>query len=198
MLRTAHLDAETTHDPALVQHARDGSAAAFSGLVHRHADAVYNIALNMASTPRDAERVVQDAFLAAWRELGSLPAGERFTTWLYGLAMRTPLLRRQRDRRAPSCSLESFLPAFDRSGRLVAGKGRWLDTERSHAPTKTTGVLREALECIEDPIRAAFVLRDLLGLSDQEAALVLCTTPKALRRDAHRARLLLHGFIERL
>src|SRR5258708_17399639 len=119
------LDDSSAPDDAQVERAGRGSGGAFAVLVARHGDAVYAIARNMCATSREAEEVLQQAFLAAWRELRFFPAGARFTTWLYGIAMKTALAHRQRNRRRPPCSLEPFLPAFDRAGRLVESKGRW-------------------------------------------------------------------------
>jgi hypothetical protein len=77
--------------------------------------------------------------------------------------MKTALAQRQRERRSPSCSLERYLPAFDGAGRLAASKGRWPNLDGSSSQRiEITGLLREALEWIDDQSRAVFVLRDLL------------------------------------
>lgn len=190
------LDDSLVRDEALAERARRGSGGAFAALVTRHGDAVYAIARNMCVTVRDAEELLQQAFLAAWRDLEFLPAGARFTTWLYGIAMKTALAHRQRDRRRPSPSLEGFLAAFDREGRLVASKDRWPELDGGSSERfEITGLLREALDCMDDQARAAFVLLDLVQLPAEEAAVILQTSPQAVRQDAHRARLMLRGFI---
>jgi RNA polymerase sigma-70 factor (ECF subfamily) len=142
--------------------------------------------------------VLQQAFLSAWRDLGLFPADTKFTSWLYGIAMNAAVSHRQRDRRSPSCSLEPFLPAFDRLGRLLASKGRSPGIDGNSARPIVTGLLREALECIDDQTRAVFVLRDLLQLPVEEAAAILQTSPDVVRRDAHQVRLMLRGFIDGL
>jgi RNA polymerase sigma factor (sigma-70 family) len=185
-------------DEPLAEQAGKGSAQAFAALVARHRDAVYVIARNMCATLREAEHVVQETFLSAWRSIGSLPKGSTFATWLRGIAMRSALAQRQRDRLSPQCSLETFLPAFDRAGRVVTKGGFWQPDGSPRPSIEVTGLLREALECVDEPIRAAFVLTDLLELPAGEAATVLETSPEALCRDAHRARLLMRGFLERL
>jgi RNA polymerase sigma-70 factor (ECF subfamily) len=186
-------------DGALVERARRGSGAAFATLVARHGDAVYTIARNMCVTFGDAEAVLQQAFLAAWHDLRELPAGARFTTWLYGIAMRTALAHRQHDRPRSSCSLELFLPAFDRAGHLVARKERWSELDGSSSGRiEVTGLLHEVLGCMDDQACAVFVLHDLLDLSVEEAAAILEAPPRAVRRDAYRSRLMLRGFIGQL
>jgi len=190
------LDDSPVSDDTLAERARSGSGAAFAALVRLHGEAVYAIARNMSVTARDAEEVLQQTFLSAWRDLGSLPAGARFTTWLYGIAMKTALAYRQAHRHSPWGSLEGLLPAFDRVGRLVATKGRWPELDdNSLEPVAVTGLLREALECIDDQTRAVFVLRDVAQLPAEEVATILETSPEGVLRDAHRASLMLRGFI---
>jgi RNA polymerase sigma-70 factor (ECF subfamily) len=193
------VDDSLASDEALAERARRGSGAAFAAVAMRHRDAVYAIARNMCSTLRDAESVLQDAFLSAWRDFRSSPTGAKLKIWLYGIAMKTALEHRQRDHRSPPCGMDGFLPAFDGAGRLLPNKGRWPELDGSSPERiEVTGLLREALECIDDQTRAAFVLRDLLELPVDEAAAVLETSPQAVRRDGHRARLMLRGFVDRL
>src|SRR2546423_4164155 len=118
-------------DETLAESARSGSGAAFASLVARHGGAVYVISRNMCATGRDVEEVLQQAFLSAWRDLGSFPAGARFTTWLYGIAMNTALAHRERDPRSNSASLEEFLTASGGSGALLGSRGRWPELDGS-------------------------------------------------------------------
>lgn len=157
-------------DDTLAERARRGSGAAFAALVARHIEGVYAIAANLCATS-DVEAVLQQAFLAAWRGIVFLPAGERFTIWLQRIALATARSHRRRE----SCTVDSW-----------------------HEPMKITGLLRAALECLDDQARAAFVLRDLLDLTADEAAAILEVSPAAVRRDSHRARLMLRDFIDQL
>jgi RNA polymerase sigma-70 factor, ECF subfamily len=171
-------------DNALADRARIGDGTAFAALVVRHRDAAYTIARNMSATFRGCEEVLHQAFLTAWRDLSSLPAGARFETWLYGITMKIALAHRQSDRRCPPCALEM---------------GRWSVLEgRSSEPDELARLLRAALESIDDRMRAAFVLRDLLLLPAEEAAVILQTSVPAVRRDVHRARLFFRGIIDSL
>ena len=193
------LDDPRTSDDTLAERARRGSGEAFGALMRLHGEAVYAIARNMSATIRDAEEVVQEAFLSAWRELSSFPAGDSFKTWLYGIAMKTALAHREAHRRSPWGSLEELLPAFDGAGRLIETKGRWPELDGSPSEQiRVTGLLREALECIDDGTRAAFVLRDLVQLPVEEVAVILQKSPQGVSQDAHRACLMLRGFVNGL
>jgi RNA polymerase sigma-70 factor (ECF subfamily) len=181
-------------EEGLVQCARQGSGTAFVALALPHGDAVYAMVRNMSSSLRDAEDAIQQTYVTAWHDFGRFPEGARFSTWLYGIAMATVLSRRKRGRRTPSFSFEALRPEFDADGRLVDSGGRRDD---GLGRFNLTAVLREALENIDDRTRAAFVLRDLLELSAEEAAVILRTSPRDIRQKVHEARIVLRGLMDR-
>src|SRR5215212_5898386 len=77
-----------TADDGLIAASRAGDAAAFDQLVERHYDAVYAVARRLAITPDDAQDVVQDVFLAAWRQIARFQRRAAFRTWLIAICMR--------------------------------------------------------------------------------------------------------------
>jgi len=70
-------------DVAAVAKARDGDQDAFRGLVERRSRSIYRLAYRMTGRPEDAEDVVQDTFVRAYRQLGRFEARSNFATWLY-------------------------------------------------------------------------------------------------------------------
>ena len=70
MISSKYFDDSVASDQILADRARKGSGAAFAALVTRHREAVYAITRNMCATSGEAEQVLQQAFLSAWRELG--------------------------------------------------------------------------------------------------------------------------------
>lgn len=72
----------------LVRRARSGSLDAFEALMCAHQDRLYRFVLVRGASAADAEEIVQDAFLAAWRHLDSYRERWRFSTWLYSIARR--------------------------------------------------------------------------------------------------------------
>src|SRR3954453_22648451 len=81
-----------THEPRLSDDASliaatlSGETAAFGQLVGRYQDRLYNSLLRVLSSSEDAADIVQDAFLQAYRKLGSFRGGSQFYTWLYRIA----------------------------------------------------------------------------------------------------------------
>jgi RNA polymerase sigma-70 factor (ECF subfamily) len=186
-------------DEPLAEHTRQGSSTAFAALVARHCDAVYRIALNICASAGDAEEVTRQTFLSACRDAGSRPGGLGFRTWLCGIALRKASGERQRSYRGQAVSLEAFLPRFDADGGLEPPGGEWPEPGSARPEAmNVAGFLREALQDMEEGVRAAFVLCDLAQLPAEDAAAVLEAPPELVRGRVHRARLMLRGFLDRL
>jgi len=186
-------------DSALAEYVRRGSKEAFSLLVKRYRNAVHVIVRNMFVYPREAAEVTQQVFLSLHRDLSSGSRKSSVAISLYRLAIEMALERRARDRRQPSCSLEVFLPRYDKKGQVVLGRGSWsLLDEGAREAMEVTPALREAMECMEDRIRAAFVLRDLVALGVDDVAAVLQVPADEVVRRVHGARLMLRGLLDQL
>src|SRR5215216_4199066 len=77
-----------THtDAAAVALARDGDSEAFRALVERHSRAVFRLAHRMTGNASDAEDVVQETFLKAYRQLGRFESRANFSTWVHRIAV---------------------------------------------------------------------------------------------------------------
>src|SRR6186997_625642 len=75
-----------SEDAAAVAKARGGDEDAFRSLVERHSRSIYRLAYRMTGRPEDAEDVVQEAFVRAYRQLSRFEARSNFATWLYRIA----------------------------------------------------------------------------------------------------------------
>jgi RNA polymerase sigma-70 factor (ECF subfamily) len=144
-------------DERLVKRAARGDSAAFAELVARHRDRVWAIALRMCRDPDDAEDVLQETFISAWRSLDRFGGRSQVTTWLYRIAVNKSydLIGR---RRATATLEEVGEPA----ARVDEGEQR----ERRQA-------IELALAGLSPEFRAVVVLCDVLGLTPGEAANVL-------------------------
>src|SRR5947209_9768705 len=78
------MDASET--AAVLARARQGDSEAFRALVERHSRTVFRLAFRMTGNEQDAEDVVQESFLRAYRQLGRFEARADFGTWLYRIA----------------------------------------------------------------------------------------------------------------
>ena len=88
------------NDLGLVTKARTGDTDAFRVLVERHSRALFRLAYRMTGNQQDAEDVVQDSFLRAYKQLARFDERASFGTWLYRIAVNCSLdLVRSRKRR---------------------------------------------------------------------------------------------------
>lgn len=188
-------------DEELAARAAAGDTAAFEALVTRHEGRVYRLAYRLTGSDADAQDVLQDAFLAAYRGLASFRGAARFTTWLYRIATNAALMHRRARRRRPTESLEEFLPRFDEDGQHAPEAAEL--RAASQAEALLDGKLlaeeaRSALERLPDLYREAFVLRDLEELETSEVAELLGVDAATVRQRVHRARLMLRGYLSHL
>src|ERR1043166_1321964 len=88
-------------DAAIVAKARSGDSDAYRVLVERHSRALFRLAFRMTGNESDAEDVVQESFLRAYRQLGKFDERASFGTWLYRIAANCSLdLVRSKKRRS--------------------------------------------------------------------------------------------------
>src|SRR6187455_1483776 len=74
---------DATEAAAVLARARQGDSEAFRELVERHGRSVFRLAFRMTGNEQDAEDVVQEAFLRAFKQLGRFESRANFGTWLY-------------------------------------------------------------------------------------------------------------------
>jgi RNA polymerase sigma-70 factor (ECF subfamily) len=192
---------EAQGDEALARRAAAGDESAFEMLVARFQGRVYRLCRRLTGSDGDAQDVVQDTFLQAYRNLAAFRGEAKFSTWLYRIATNAALMQNRRRERRPAESLDEYVPRFDDEGRharqnadlsLAARADEILDRRRlaEHA--------REGIGRLPEIYRTAFVLRDLEEMPTAEVAVVLGIDAAAVRQRVHRARLLLRGFLSHL
>jgi RNA polymerase sigma-70 factor, ECF subfamily len=177
-------------DTALVEACKNGNVAAFEKLVERYDIRLFRIAQHITHNREDAQDAVQDAFLKAFRNLGQFHGNSRFSTWLTRIAINESLtkLRKQRSNKEVS---------FDDTGRGDENFGAFevadwaANPEEVYAESELRSVLRSELQQLPDILRVVFVLRDIEGLSGEQTAEVLESTPVAIKARLWRARITL-------
>jgi RNA polymerase sigma-70 factor (ECF subfamily) len=182
-------------DAAAVALARDGDSEAFRALVERHSCAVYRLAHRMTGNPQDAEDVVQETFLKAYRQLGRFESRANFGTWLHRIAV--------------NCSIDLIR---GRKHQETGHDASDLDTlhkhddpvdpspERLMLSTEVQEQVTRAMDGLTHMERAAFVLRHFEGQSIDDISRALGLKANAAKHSIFRAvrkmRLALEPFVE--
>jgi RNA polymerase sigma-70 factor, ECF subfamily len=183
-------------DTAAVALARDGDSEAFRGLVEHHSRAVYRLAYRMTGSPQDAEDVVQETFLRAYRQLSRFESRANFGTWLHRIAVNCSIdLIRSRKHQ------ETGHDAPDLEMAAAATDGRADHTpERLMLSAEVQARVGAAMSSLSHLERAAFVLRHFEGQSIEEISRALGLKANAAKHSIFRAvrkmRLALEPFAE--
>jgi len=167
-----------------------GDVSGFETIVRRYSGMVFTLAARLVG-PFDAEDVVQETFLRAWRGLESFRGDSSLKTWLYAIA-----LNRVRARRGALARLRSVFGGgeggADADFSLVDGLAdAGLSPEENAARSEERRRLRKAVLALPEEFRLAVVLRDLEGLSYEEVAAVLSIPIGTVRSRLARGRALL-------
>jgi RNA polymerase sigma-70 factor (ECF subfamily) len=171
-------------DEACVAQARSGDPDAFRVLVERHGRALFRLAFRMTGNRQDAEDVVQESFLRAYRQLARFDERATFGTWLYRIAANCSLdAVRGRKRRAQQVDPETG------DGDPVVAKlpSASPDPERMALSSEVRDRVAEAMDELSDAERMAFVLRHFEGLGIEEVSRVLECRPGAAKHSVFRA-----------
>ncbi len=179
-----------------------GDPAAFEQLFEAYADRLYRLAFGMLGNPAAAEDVVQESFLAVIRGVSTFEGRASLSTWLYRVAYNASI---DRLRRKPEEPLPPDEPEEDfESVVLPQAFVDWdLTPEQVLADAEAWQHVERAIHALPAGLQAVFLLRDVDGLSTEQAAEALGLSISATKVRLHRARLqlreLLAGyFTERL
>jgi RNA polymerase sigma-70 factor (ECF subfamily) len=174
-------DAEADADA--VARVRGGEPEAFRVLMERHGRAVHRLAFRMTGNEQDAEDVVQECFLRAYRNLEHFEARSQFGSWLYRIAANCAYdTLRARARRAARIVPDTS--AEDLSAEVPAGDP---GPDRLAAGVEVRQRVQAALGRMSALERAAFTLRHLEGLSTAEIAGALDLHSEAAKQSVFRA-----------
>jgi RNA polymerase sigma-70 factor (ECF subfamily) len=178
---------EIDEDLVLVHAAKEGDTSAFEQLIKRHTSTVFRVAMHITSSREDAEDIVQDAFLKAFRNLQHFEERARFSTWLTRIAVNEALIKLRRSRRALTTSIDE---ETDDGGALADRVADWRpNPEQLYSTAELRAILQHALASLPDSYRVVFFLRDVEGLSIAETAEMLGLCVSNVKARLFRARL---------
>jgi len=173
---------------ALLKRLQAGDPLAFAQLIEENQSQVYNLALRMLGDPQEAEDVLQETFLSAYKALPDFEGRSSLGTWLYRIASNASLMR-LRKKRPDIIAVDEPL-AMDAGDSVPRQLVDW-----SHLPedellsSESRQVMDEAVSELPEPLRIVFILRDLEELSTAETGEILGLSEGAVKTRLHRARL---------
>jgi RNA polymerase sigma-70 factor (ECF subfamily) len=174
------------HEAAAVARARDGDSEAFRLLVERHSRSVYKVAFRVTGNRDDAEDVVQETFLKAFRQLDRFEARSSFGTWLHRIAWNCSVdLLRSRPKREQAQEADTLEQLG--STHMTATGTVAASPERLMASVQVSDRVKEAMGRLSPLERAAFVMRHYEGRSIDEISRALSIRENAAKHSIFRA-----------
>ncbi len=180
----APLPDATLPDEAIVRRVVAGETALFELLMRRNNPRVYRAIRSILRDEDEVEDAMQDAYVSAFRHLGSFEHGARFSTWLVRIALNEALghLRRRR-RLVPLDAATAEEPPMPPPPEPTP--------EDEGARHELARLLEREIDALPELYRTAVVLRDVQGMSTAEAAEALGADEDAVKTRLHRARVML-------
>jgi len=171
-------------DTELVRKAQADDDRAFGELVSRYESKVFSLALKMLRNPEDAEDVLQDTFLRAYRGIKSFQGTSTFSTWIYRITANSALMR-LRKKQLPTVSIED-----QEENETPVSVVDWTPGPVEQLlNSELRKVMEEAIEGLPPEFRQVFILRDVEELSNADVAEILDLSVAAVKSRLHRARL---------
>jgi RNA polymerase sigma-70 factor (ECF subfamily) len=171
-----------TTEASLVARAQAGDVDAFEQLSGAYADRLFMLLLRLLGDRAEAEDVAQEVMLRAWQGIAGFHGRSSYFTWLYRIAVNEANRALEKRARRPA-------------GVSIGAQELQLPASPADEPSRQVEVgelrlaLARALAELPLPLRAAIVLRDVEGLSTQEAAEIAGVSQAAFKSRLHQARL---------
>jgi RNA polymerase sigma-70 factor (ECF subfamily) len=182
MATASVFDTPDQSDEEVVRQVLDGNTALYELLMRRHNERRYRAARAITGDDREAEDVMQQAYVNAFANLGQFSGQARFATWLTRIAVNESIARVRRRRK-----YEPFDGDLSESGAFTSPHSDY-DPERRALSAELRKLLEWAIDHLADGAREVFVLREVEGLSTLETALSLGVSEDVVKTRLSRAR----------
>jgi RNA polymerase sigma-70 factor (ECF subfamily) len=175
-----------TSDGLLVERVQQGDKAAFDILVGKYQHKILKLVGRYVREPDDALDIAQEAFIKAYRALGSFRGDSAFYTWLYRIAINTAKNYIAASRRRPEdFNMDLQDPEqYEMHGRLSS-----IDTPEGNVLSEEIRqTVNAAIDALPDDLRTAIILREVEGMSYEEIATTMECPVGTVRSRIFRAR----------
>jgi RNA polymerase sigma-70 factor, ECF subfamily len=192
--------AETASDAELASLAASGVAAAFEAIMRRHNRLLFRTVRSILKSDADTEDAVQDAYLAAWRALGTFRGEAKLSSWLVRIALNEAF---KRMRRRASNVVMFGTGAGTGADAEQEGPEALMEADEDQRPdlAASRGEMRRLMEArideLPDLFRTVFVLRAVEEMPVEEVAALLDIPEATVRTRFYRARAHLRASLSR-
>lgn len=184
-------------ESSLLARLKAGDEAAYGLLVRRNAPRLLAVARRMLRSEEEARDALQEAFLQAFRGIERFEGGAQVSTWLHRILINACLMRLRSRGRRPEESIEELLPRFHEDGHRIEPGSPWRSEGVDPVESRETRELvRASIDRLPEIYRNVLLLRDIEGLSTEEAARMLDVKVDTVKVRLHRARQALRTLLD--
>jgi len=192
-------ETKESEDVALVRRAKSGDTTAFEELFRRHRSQIYSLTYRMTGNSADAEDLLQDVFLTAFRKIGSFQGRSSFSTWLYRVGINRSkdfLRKKKRAAELQTPDDQHGEASLEESSRHAGAVERSSQPEAGAIAGEAQRLVQEALDRLPEGLRVPLVLHELEGLQYREVARLMRLPVGTVKSRIFRARLQLAEILE--
>jgi len=179
------MDKENTPSIKALQ---SGDREAYAQMVEVYSPKIYHLALRMVDNPHEAEDILQETFLNAFRAIDQFEGRSSLGTWLYRIATNQALMHLRK--KSPTLiSVDEPIPGLDDPDQNRELVDWCCLPEDEFITAETHAKLKDAIQDLSPTLKTVFILRDLHHLTTRETAQVLDISESAVKTRLLRARL---------
>jgi len=177
-------------EAALMARVRSGDHEAFYELVRPHERSIYLAALSIVHNDADAEEVIQETILKAFKAIGRFREEAKFSTWIFQIAINESRIKLRKDRRHLYDSLDEPVKGEEQGDYIPRDFADWREIPSEALDNaRLREALTKALASLSPKYRQVLVLRDIEHLNVAETAKVIGISEAAVKTRLLRARL---------
>ena len=197
MFQPASLPTDAT-DAELVERAPNGDESAFERIMRKNNRLLFRTARSILKSDAEAEDVLQEAYLRAWRALSTFRADSKLSTWLVRIVINEALGRLRRRKSAQVIPLESVMEPFNRQTQESTEEDDPnQEPDRLAMRSQVRRLMEARIDLLPEAFRTVFMLRAVEELSVEEVAAALEIPEATVRTRFFRARSLLRESLSR-
>ena len=176
-------------DSDIIERIQNGDKSGCAACIEKYGPRIYRLALRLMENEADAEDVMQETFLNAFKAIDKFEARSSLGTWLYRIAYNAAMMRLRRPF-PPTLSVDQSLDESDPTLPVPQQLYDWCCLpEKDFETGEVRLALESAISTLSPMLRSVFVLRQLEGLSTEETAVSLEVSTDVVKTRLRRARL---------
>lgn len=169
---------------------------AYRELVEDWSEKIYRIAMRFLRRPEEAREIVQEVFEKVVEKIHTFEGDSKLSTWLYRVTVNQALMRLRSEKRHPEVSWEEILPQYEDGVWNGSGPDWSRLPDEKLQEKESREFLQASLRELPEDYRAAYLLKDVEQLSEEEVCQALNLAKPVMKMRVHRARLFLKKKLE--